>query len=246
MTVRETLLKTFTAGALACLLLIIFSASPAAAQDETPAFDRSKVPATARTVAGFVPAGWKLEEDVKGDLNQDGVADHVLKLIQKAPAGAKEDEGGEGERAMVIVFVDADGKLRTAAIADKVLQCGACGGAFYGVVAAPANVSIKNGVIVVQQDYGSRWVTDMTSRFRYDEQPNMFILIGFDFSSRDRAEGSVATESTNYLTGTRITTTGKGKRTTTKTTKVAKDRLSIEEVDKDKFDEDANKRLGLD
>lgn len=238
--------KALTAIVFAFVVVVLFAARPAFAQDEAPAFDRSKVPATAGTLAGFVPAGWKLEEDVKGDLNQDGAVDHVLKLIQKAPAGAKEDEGNMGDRAMVIVFADKDGKLRRAAVADSVLQCGGCGGAFYGMMGAPANVSIKNGVIIVEQDYGSRWVTDMTFRFRYDEQPDMFILIGFDFSSRDRADGSVASESTNYLTGTRITTTGKGKKTTTKTTKVAKDRLSIEEVDKDKFDEDANKRLGLD
>lgn len=246
MTIRETPLRALSLSVFACAVIVISAVRPAAAQNDPPAFDRSKVPATAATLAGFVPAGWKLEEDVKGDLNRDGVADHVLKLIQNAPAGAKENEATMGVRAMVIVFVEKDGKLRRAAIADSVLQCGGCGGAFYGLISAPANVAILNGVIIVEQDYGSRWVTDMTFRFRYDEQPGMFILIGFDFSNRDRAEGSSAAESTNYLTGTRITTTGKGKRTRTKTTKVAKTRLSIEEVDKDKFDEEANKRLGLD
>ncbi len=246
MIVKETLLKALAASLCALVIVVLFAARPSFAQADPPTFDKSKVPVTAGTIAGFVPAGWKLEEDVKGDLNQDGVVDHVLKLIQKEPAGAKEDEASMGERAMVIVFADKGGKLQRAAVSDTVLQCGGCGGAFYGMLSAPANVSIKNGVIVVEQDYGSRWVTEMTFRFRYDEQPAMFILIGFDFSSRDRAAGGESSESTNYLTGTRITTTVKGKKTTTKTTKVAKDRRSIEEVDKDKFDEDANKRLGLD
>lgn len=108
---------------------------------------------------------------------------------------------------------------------------------------APANVSIEKGVLIVQQDHGSRWVTDTTYRFRYDEQPGKFILIGFDYSSRDRNTDASASESTNYITGKRITSTGEGK---DKTTVVEKMRYSIEEVDAEKFDEEATKRLGLD
>lgn len=246
MIVRETLIKTFTAGAVACMLLIICAVSPASAQDEGTVIDKSKVPATAAKTAGFVPKGWKLEEQINGDLNGDGIADHVLKLIEDKPALDKDETMNERSRAMVVVFEDKDGTLRNVAVADKLLQCASCGGAFYGVGAAPANVSIAKGVLIVQQDHGSRWVTDMTYRFRYDEQPSMFILIGFDYSSRDRAVGDVATESTNYLTGKRITTTGKGKRTTTKTTQIEKTRLSLDEVDTEKFEEEATKRLGLD
>ena len=74
----------------------------------------------------------------------------------------------------------------------------------------------------------------------------MFILIGFDYVTRDRATGSVWTESTNYLTGKRVTVIGKGKRTTTRNTVVPKDRASIEEVGYSAYEEAAAKRLGLD
>jgi hypothetical protein len=234
------------AGCGLAIAAILFVPDLAAAQDEGAQLDASKVPATASKLGGFVPAGWKIEEDVAGDLDQDGVADHVLKLIEDKPGTDKDGTAIDRSRAMVIVLTGKDGVLHKAAVSDKLLQCTGCGGAFYGVSEAPANVSISKGVIVVEQDYGSRWVTEMTFRFRYDARSSMFALIGFDFASRDRAEGGGASESTNYLTGTRITTTGKGKRTTTKTTKIAKEALSIEEVDKDKFDEAANKRLGLD
>lgn len=215
-------------------------------QDSPNVLDPETVPATADNLKGFIPDGWKLEEDVVGDVNQDGVEDHLLKLVEAPPANAEEGEMVEANRALVIIFASNDGSLRRAAVANTLLQCTSCGGAFYGAGNAPANVSVKNGVIIVSQDYGSRWVTDMTFRFRYDEQPGMFILIGFDFASRDRAEGDSTTESTNYLTGKRITTRTKaGKKGVSTTTNVAKDRISIEQVDKDKFDEDANKRLGL-
>ncbi len=232
------------------LILAAFAVSallaPAAtfAQDTSVAFDRDSVPATATNVEDFVPKGWKIEEQIKGDVTADGVSDVLLKLIEDKPK--KEDEFVDRNRVLVIAVADGKGGFRSAAVADKLLQCTSCGGAFYGVVDAPANVTIVKGVIVVNQDHGSREVTETTYRFRYDEQPSMFILIGFDYNSRDRAAGGTWSESTNFLTGKRVTTTSKGKKTTAKTTQVTKMRHSIEEVDYDKFESDATHRLGLD
>ncbi len=246
MTVQNKVLKTLMLGAFACVAFTIFAAMPTFAQDEEAArteIDASAIPDSGKSVKDFVPAGWKIEEDVKGDLNQDGVIDHALKLIENKPV--KEDEFSDLGRALVIVF-GGEGGLTKAAVASKILQCTACGGAFYGVMPAPANVSIAKGILTVSNDHGSRWVTEVTYKFRYDEQPGMFILIGFDYVSRDRAEGSVTTESTNYLTGKRITTTGKGKKTTTKNSTVAKDRHAIESVDTEEWESQATTRLGLD
>ncbi|MEQ1643637.1 MAG: hypothetical protein ABL959_09365 [Pyrinomonadaceae bacterium] len=211
------------------------------AQDTPVNFDRDSVPATAPKVEGFVPKGWKIEEQIKGDVNADGVSDVLVKLIEDKPK--KEDEFVDRSRVLVIAVADGKGGFRNAAIADKLLQCTGCGGAFYGVMDAPANVSIEKGVIVVSQDHGSRWVSEISFRFRFDEQPQMFILIGFDYSTRDRAEASVVSESINYLTGKRIATNSKGKMTTTT---VAKKRSSIEEVDSEEFESAAAKRLGVD
>lgn len=211
------------------------------AQDTPVIFDRDSIPATATKVEGFVPKGWKIEEQVKGDVNADGVSDVLVKLIEDKPK--KEDEFVDRNRVLLIALAEGKGGFRNAAIADKLLQCTGCGGAFYGVVDAPANVTIEKGVIVVSQDHGSRWVSEISFRFRFDEQPQMFILIGFDYSTRDRAEASVVSESINYLTGKRIATNSKGKKTTTT---VAKNRLSIEEVDSEEFESAAAKRLGVD
>ena len=247
MTVQNKVLKTLTLGAFACVAFAIFPAVPSFAQDQEATrteIDASSIPDSGESVKDFVPAGWKIEEDVKGDLNQDGMIDHALKLIEINDA-PKEDEMVDLGRALVIVF-GGKGGLAKAAVAGKILQCSACGGAFYGVMPAPANVSIAKGILTVSNDHGSRWVTEVTYKFRYDEQAGMFILIGFDYVSRDRAEGSVTTESTTYLTGKRITTTGKGKKTTTKNSTVAKDRHAIESVDTEEWESQATTRLGLD
>lgn len=238
--------KLFLTGAIAVAALsaIMLSPTVSSAQDESAPFDSSSVPATGAKAGDFVPKGWKIEEQVKGDVNADGVTDVLIKLIEDKPK--KEDEFVDRNRVLVIAVADGKGGWRNAAVADKLLQCTGCGGAFYGVMDAPATVSIEKGVIVVSQDHGSREVTETTFRFRYDGQPDMFILIGFDYATRDRATGGVWTESTNYITGKRVTTIGKGKKTTTKTTAVTKDRKSIEQVDSDQFEEAATKRLGLD
>lgn len=223
-----------------CLLILLLS-SPTLAQ-RGAAFDKSKLPEAGQSAADFVPAGWVLEEQVAGDLNGDAVPDLALKLVQEKPAGAKEDEIVERQRALVVLFKGRDGGLRRAAVADKVLQCTSCGGAFYGVVEAPAEVKIERGVIVVNQDFGSREVTEHTYRFRYEPAAARFVLIGFDSTSRDRLTGTVTQESTNYLTGRKVTTTttppksARGRdavKTTTKT--VARKRTPMEEVDRESF-----------
>lgn len=220
------------------MLLTLVLAATHAAQS---GFDVSKIPASGTKTADFVPDGWKVAAEAIGDLNGDRKADRAVTLIQDIP-----DKEVNRDRVLVILFSVDDGTFRNAAVAEKLLQCTSCGGAFYGVMDAPAEVSIGKGVLIISQEHGSREVTETTYRFRYDEQPGKIILIGFDYSSVDRLTGVVSTESTNYLTGRRITTVGKGKRTRKRTTTVAKTRYSIEEVDHEQFDADATQRLGLD
>jgi hypothetical protein len=226
-------------------LLMVFAifATVALAQDEPNRLDESAVMESGYVVGDFAPDGWKVEADVAGDLNGDGISDRAITLIEDKPETDKDGVSVDRSRGLVIVFGKKGEGFTKAAVASRVLQCPNCGGAFYGASNAPANVSIAKGVLIIQQDRGSRWVTDTTYRFRYDEQPGMFILIGFDYSSRDRNTGSSASESTNYLTSKRITSTGKGK---AKTTTIEKKSYSIGEVDHEQFDADATERLGLD
>jgi hypothetical protein len=214
-------------------------------QDDRVVINKSLIPATADNVNQFVPAGWKIEEQLSGDLNGDGAPDYALKLIEDKPAKDKDDNTTQRYRAVVIVLKNADGKLTRAGVADKLLQCTQCGGAFYGVVEAPANVKIEKGVIVVDQDHGSRDLANTTYRFRYDPETQRFVLIGFDYADADRATGTVNSESTNYLTGARIVMKGKGKRDATTRSQIPKKKVFLEDVDYEKFEEEAGQRLGL-
>jgi hypothetical protein len=200
------------------------------------------VPASADKPDTFAQTGWKVEEVIKGDLNGDGKADAAIKLAQ-IEAGR---EGGiGGDRVLVLAFSDG-GKWKRVAVADKLLQCVDCGGAFYGVMPAPAGVTIENGVLVVENEHGSRDVSTSTFRFRNDAKTGRFVLIGYDYIDHDRLTGDVWNDSTNYSTNTRITTIGKGKRTTKKRSVIKPVKVFIEDADGDEIEGQVLHRLGLD
>jgi hypothetical protein len=218
---------------------------PALAQENKVNIDKSRIPAVAGDVKDFVPPGWKIEEQVTGDLNGDAAPDYALKLVEDKPAKESDDSATERQRALVIVLRNKDGKLSRAAVTDRLLQCTRCGGAFYGVVEAPANVKIEKGVIVVEQDHGSREMGDVTFRFRYEPQTQKFALIGFDYAYHDRLTAGVMAESNNYLTGVRETFRGKGKKDKKSRSNISRQKIYLEDVDSEKFEEDASKRLGV-
>jgi hypothetical protein len=226
-----------------CVSALMWSAF-CSGQDERVVINKSLVPATADDLQKFVPRGWKIEEQIKGDLNADSVADYALKLVEDKPEKDASGDPTERFRAVVIVLQEAGGKLVRAAVAGKLLQCTRCGGAFYGVVETPASLEIKNGIIEVNQDHGSRNLTNTYYKFRYDPATRQFVLIGFDYADADRLTANVLSESTNYSTGVRITTRGKGNRDLKTRTVIPKKKISIEDVDYEKFEADADRRLG--
>lgn len=220
------------------LLLVLCLSSWCLAQDDRTIIQKSLIPMSGKDTREFIPKGWKLEEQKSSDLDGDGNADYVLKLIEDKPAKTSEDMVNDRARALVVLMSDATGKLSRAAVADKLLQCTGCGGAFYGVVEAPAEVEVDaRGVIVISQDHGSREVSNTTYRFRYDAATRRFVLIGFDYVENDRLTAKVTSESTNYLTGVRKTNKG--------ASTVPKRKIFLDDVDYQKFEEGAVKRLGL-
>ena len=229
----------FRLSAIVLCLICLVSPALSSTQEDRASIDKSRIPAEGGSASDFIPPGWKLEEQVSGDLNGDAMPDYALKLVEDKPAKDADDTATERQRALVIVLKNKDGKLSRAAVADRLLQCTRCGGAFYGVVEAPAEVTIEKGVLTIDQEHGSREVTASTYSFRYEPGSNRFALIGFDIRSNDRLTAEVVTESTNYLTGMRITFRGKGK--TDRTSK----KIYIEQVDSEAFEEEASKRLGM-
>ncbi|MCA1632716.1 MAG: hypothetical protein LC802_03105 [Acidobacteria bacterium] len=205
--------------------------------DERRFLDSRLVPAEGRAPADFVPRGWKIEEEVKGDLNGDGVADAALRLVEDLPV----ETGGvwnERYRALVVLFGKAGGGFARAAVTAKLLACSTCAGMLGDPEGGNISLEIKNGVLNVSQLSGARDATDLTQRFRHDPRLKRFRLIGEDIETYDRALGNSEIVSTNYLTGVRVTKKHRvlkkdGERVLVSTArkKVAARRRFIEDVD---------------
>ncbi|MEO6725515.1 MAG: hypothetical protein ABIU20_02790 [Blastocatellia bacterium] len=211
------------------LILFLLFWSPNAEVQDGAKIDVAKLPGKAAMVREFVPSGWTIEAQIEGDLNKDSIPDLAVTLVEQMPANADKDNPPERQRALLLLFKTTDGKFSRAALANKVLLCTRCGGAFYGMVETPVNVEISNGVVIVKQEYGSRELTEETFRFRYEPESRQFAFIGMDVKSFDRMLGKGVTESSNFLIGVKFITKTRLDPQTDKTTTTSNTRQRIKQ-----------------
>jgi hypothetical protein len=158
-----------------------------------------------KTAAGLLPAPFVAEAEYSVDVDRDGDLDRLVVGVD-GPAEVPDDMSeadSDGERVLLVARKDSDG-FRSIGLGRNVLLCRRCGGAFWGINAAPVDVEIKGNAFNLSQSAGSREVTNWVHRFRVES--GKVRLIGLDRSVTDRASGSTVTVSTNYLTGLTITT----------------------------------------
>ncbi|KUG09706.1 hypothetical protein [Solirubrum puertoriconensis] len=169
-------------------------------QAEHRVLDANRLPATAAQVAAFVPKGWKLERQLSGDLNTDKRPDKVLMLIEQQSPDPQDDTR---YRALMVLLTQPDGNLRRVGVGSKLLYCTSCFGALGGEGIQP-ELSIERGVLLVSHYAGSRWAYNVLQRFRFEPNSSRVRLIGEDYTSVDRANGSSKSLSTNMLTGQQV------------------------------------------
>jgi hypothetical protein len=169
---------------------------------EIPALKADRLPLRGNTAKDFVIRGWKLGEQVSGDLNGDGISDQVVQLESAdTPDNRSETDAAPAQQALLVLFSE-NGKLRRAALANRLLVL--------GLPQYSLTLKVRNdGVLSVSQDYGMSDVTDLTHLFRYDAASGRLVLIGreqFNYT-RPLHDDTIRT-SENYLTGVRLITTG--------------------------------------
>ena len=210
------------------VLLLLVLVAPAHAQD-APVFNPQQVPAEGRKAQDFVPRGWKIGTSAAGDLNNDEVPDQVLQIVP-----SDYDSSGVAaapEAQALLILVSDHGTLRRSALSAKLLAT--------IVPQYIFELSIKNGVLVIHQNFGMTDVSDLTHRFRLEPATNRFLLIGKDILHYHRPQGPnwPATRiSENYLTGVRLTTTDNWinddtNKPVTKRGRVERARVFLEEID---------------
>ena len=176
----------------------------AIAQSVRP-IDLRQFPTQGATVQTFVPKGWKVEAKVEGDLNNDRRLDTVLKLIETALPGSNSDAPRDRARALVVLQKQSNGQWQRIGIAPRLLLCSNCAGVLGSPNGANVQVKIEKGVILVRQFRGSREAIETLHRFWLDKPSNRIVLIGQDVRRYDRANGDETLESSNFLTGQKIT-----------------------------------------
>ena len=214
------------------IALMLSAAVPHARAQDAPAFNPDRLPAQGAKAQDFLPRGWKVGASAAGDLNGDGLPDQALQLVPEDYDPAAVGAAPEAQALLVLLAAEGGG-LRRAAAATRLL-----------VPIVPQyglEMTIKNGVLVVNQNFGMTDVADLTHRFRYDPASGRFQLIGKDTRSYHRPQGPGwpdTTVSENYLTGVRLTTTrewlksGKN-RAKEERAQIARSRVFLEDVDED-------------
>jgi len=183
-----------------CFSLLLLLLPGLAARVHAEGFPVKDIPREGKALADFVPKGWSVATQASGDLNNDGIADVAAILVQGDPEKTPLEDEDESSRAVIVLLGRPDGKHTLAGTNDNLLQCRGCLGVKEGVV-----IGIKKGVVVLEQYGGSREYTVEVWRFRYDPQSRRFVLIGRDIENADGALGTGTTESSNYLTGQKVT-----------------------------------------
>lgn len=189
------------------LAALLLTALPAFAQElRIPPVDYPVLPAHATRAEGFVPSGWRIEQQLRGDLNGDKREDLVLVLRQQDPRNIVEHDGfgisplDSNPRMLAIAWATPDGYSLAAQNHTLITRHEAPN--LSDVFEEGAGVSIVRGTLQTTLFFFSNagsWSTGSASyTFRWQE--GAFALIGYDRSSMLRNSGQTESLSINYST----------------------------------------------
>lgn len=176
-----------TPGTIALLFLLVFFSTSVASE--------YTIPGKGPDVKAFVPAGFLIMEQAKGDLNKDGIPDVVLVLKNKAE-DRKNMDTEEIHRLLVIIFGVQGGGYTLSASSKEAILCKTCGGVYGDPF---ASVKIVRGTIVIDHYGGSRERWGYTHRWRFQE--GGWFLIGLTSRTEDTGNGASEVTDTNLVTG---------------------------------------------
>ncbi len=168
--------------------------------------------------SAFVPDGFSVERRVAARFGGDARPDLALVLTRRVTGTAPDGGPARAARRLVLLKARSDGGYVRIGEGRRILLCTRCGGAFFGVALTPVTVRVRSGVVIAEQESGSRVIRFTRFRIRSEGAVGTR-LIGVDVRTRDRLTGARVETSTNLLTGRRIVVRvdGRGRRTERRT-----------------------------
>lgn len=170
-------------AALAAFLVCASFAQPARADDGIEA------------VAAHDFAGWKIYQQVSGDLNRDGKLE-VAAILSRPAEGT--DENGQ---AMLAVYLNnGEGGYKLLTQSPKAI-CVGCGGPKAAMGEPLGELSISKNLLNITYEGGSREAFEDEVKWRFDTKKKDFLLIGETRRVTDTLGGDPEeTLDINYLT----------------------------------------------
>ncbi|MDR7209146.1 hypothetical protein [Flavobacterium piscis] len=158
---------------------------------------------TRKKIADFVPEGYKIFQEIYGDLNKDGIEDCIviIKGTNKENVITDEHRGklDRNRRGIIVLFKEKENYIQ----AVKNYDCFSSENEDGGVYFAPdLEVSIEKGKLYVHYGHGRYGYWSYTFRFKNND----FELIGYDSTEHN---GPVVNSETsiNFLTKKKVTKT---------------------------------------
>lgn len=210
---RAVAVVTFSIGLCAAAAAM---APPAQAQEfEVPDVTYPDLQKVGRNAQSFVPAGWVLEKDVRGDLNKDGAEDLVMVLHMNDSANvfksewAPETPVDTNPRMLAVALVETDGNYRLVASNHELIPR-VTSSTESDPLSESGGVAIDRGSLLVSIFYfssaGGSDTGTMSFRFRHEDDD--LRLIGYDRFNVNRMSGETRDVSVNYLNRKVIIKTG--------------------------------------
>ena len=198
---------------LATLLAAALPAAAAHAQEASlPPARYPAIPAAAASAAAFVPAGWRIESQVSGDLDGAGAPDIALVLRGRdaaaiIPAEMCENPFDTNPRILIVALAAPGGYRRV--VANHALiprRDNACQMDWF----SDGSIRIERGTLNLDLERmmsAGGWDAGTTS-FHFQWRNGEIRLIGYDFSNARRNTGEFKSLSINFLTRRAKTTLG--------------------------------------
>lgn len=156
------------------LALLLLCSIPALAR-EAPRMADDQLPPLHRALKRDF-SKWLVHDEVFGDLNGDGIRDAAVIIVLEP-----KDPESDGDAAVAVLFgVDKAGqefKLFAQSGGATCINCGGAKGAMDGSPLGHLAISDK-GILTINYLGGSRWMFDITNKWRYDKNYNRLVLIG--------------------------------------------------------------------
>jgi hypothetical protein len=196
---------------------------------------QSDLSGTFQKIAG---AGWRISMMELGDFMGQKRDDVSLVLVATDKA---KDLKGKNDRILLLLARKTDDSLEEVARSKDLLLCNAC----TAVAEAKSNVSVTERKVIVVQQVLAGGKTEGIWRFRLDDATKKMRLIGLDIKRQEGTALTGTSESTNYLTGKRVTasyrtdaSTGKDNLSNVRTSAVDVPKTFLENADWKRLEQD--------